>query len=151
MAYEKDIRKALSYNPVTGIFTWLVVPNGRIKLGSIAGCPYAKDDYLMIQFNRKQYRAARLAWWFYYNKWPDHQIDHINGDRKDNRIYNLRDVSGAENSRNKKWHRMGHLLGTTKHGNKWLARITIDGKRINIGVYNTKEEAHDAYKRRVKS
>jgi hypothetical protein len=149
--YEKDIRKALAYDPGTGIFIWLVDSNGRVKKGSIAGCPFAKDGYLMIQFQGKQYRAARLAWWFYYGTWPINQIDHINGDRKDNRISNLRDIPAKQNSQNKKCHREGHLLGANKVGNKWAAKTTIQGKRIWLGIFDTEIEAHEEYLRRVKS
>jgi len=154
MAYEKDIRKALEYNPITGIFTWIKQPNGRVASGSIAGCLFAKDGYKTIQFNHKMYRSARLAWWFYYNEWPQYVIDHINGDRLDDRISNLRDVPPKQNSQNKKCHREGHLLGTTFFNGKWHAQCTENGKRIHLGCYSTEQEAHEAYmtyERRVKS
>lgn len=145
MTHDKDIRLMLKYDPDTGIFTWIQRPNGRVENGSIAGCKLAKDGYRTIQFNGKMYRSARLAWWFYYGKWPKNVVDHINGDKLDDRICNLRDVSSKANSQNKKCHRAGHLLGTANDHGKWRSQCTENGKKIIIGYYKTAEEAHAAY------
>jgi len=76
----------------------------------------------------------------------DVMIDHVNGDKLDNRIENLRLVSNRENQQNRESHRNGRLQGCRlrKRG-KWEALITINGKQIGLGYYNTGEEAHQTY------
>ena len=82
------------------------------------------------------------------------EIDHINGDRIDNRIENLRLVTRRENQQNQKIHRAGRLAGTyynkIYHNDKiyhyWLSQIKIDSKQIHVGYYKTEQEAHEAYK-----
>jgi len=73
------------------------------------------------------------------------QIDHINGDRLDNRWINLRIVTHRQNHMNKIYHRDGHLLGTTKHGDRWRSYVRFKGKKKHIGVYDTQQEAHMSY------
>jgi hypothetical protein len=82
------------------------------------------------------------------------EIDHINGDRIDNRIENLRVVTQRENQQNQKIHRAGRLTGTYYHKiyyndkiyHYWLSQIKIDSKQIHVGYYKTEQEAHEAYK-----
>ncbi len=75
------------------------------------------------------------------------QIDHINGNKTDNRFENLRLVSTRENQQNQKVHRAGKLSGCSfhKHMNKYMARIGIGKKRIHLGYYDTEEEANNVY------
>jgi hypothetical protein len=73
-------------------------------------------------------------------------IDHISGDKLDNRIENLRLVSTRENQQNQVNHRKGKLTGCCLHKcGKWQAQITISGKLIHLGLYNTEPEAHKIY------
>lgn len=90
----------------------------------------------------------RLIWFYYHQRLPKGQIDHINGNRSDNRIENLRDVSARENARNAKCHRAGHLWGTVFHSNGWTAALTVNNKRIYIGRYKTQLEAHKAARKK---
>jgi phosphotransferase system IIB component len=88
-----------------------------------------------------------LAWFLTYNTWPTQDIDHINLIKTDNRLINLRLATKQENSANtnkRKKNKTG-FKGISKHGNKWQARICINGERIYIGLYSTPKEAHDAY------
>lgn len=75
------------------------------------------------------------------------QIDHINGNRIDNRFENLRLVTDRENSQNMKVHRQGKLVGCyfDKCKGKYIAYIKIGKKYIHLGLYNTEEEAHNIY------
>ena len=75
------------------------------------------------------------------------QIDHINGNKIDNRFENLRLVTARENQQNQKVHRKGKLVGThfDKHAGKYTAQIWIDKKRVFLGCYDTEEEAHNIY------
>lgn len=83
--------------------------------------------------------SHRLGWFLYYNEIPN-EIDHINGDRMDNRISNLRNFNRKENQHN----RMGRGWKITP-SNKYHAQITNNGENIWLGNYNTPEEAHQAY------
>ena len=141
------LRQLFSYSPGTGIFTRKVSTNNRTKIGEIAGCR-RPDGYLCTRLGGKSYQMHRLAWLYVHGAWPDGQIDHINGDRTDNRISNLRDVSHVENGRNQK------LGATNKSGangvhwfssrKKWRAAITVNGKSRHLGYFDTVAEASEA-------
>jgi hypothetical protein len=93
------MRDWLRYEPETGHFYWLKTSSPRGKAGARAG-GIGNQGYAKIKIHGKTYQAHRLAWWFAYNKWPENEIDHINGDRSDNRLKNLRDVPRSLNQRN---------------------------------------------------
>jgi hypothetical protein len=93
------IQKHFFYNPETGLITRNDRKNSN---GS-----YDKDGYLIIKIKSRQIKAHRLAWFLYYGKFPQKELDHINRIRTDNRISNLREVSRTENVHN-----------ITKHKNK---------------------------------
>jgi hypothetical protein len=88
----KQLKESFSYNFSTGVFTRL---NRKNSHGSLDGY-----GYLILKIKRKQYKAHRMAWLYHYGEMPALNIDHINGDRLDNRIENLRSVSQLINNRN---------------------------------------------------
>ena len=141
----QDILKTLlHYSEETGEFTWIKTRAGTALAGSIAGNIHIKG-YRIISIFGKLYKAHRLAWLYTYGKWPEDQIDHINGNRDDNRIDNLRDVSSLENSRNSKI-RCTNKSGVTgicryKRNNKWVAQISVKGKVINLGHFDNFNDA----------
>lgn len=146
------LKSVLKYNKTTGDFTWIKTLNNRAITGKKAG---TKDfeGYIKIRIFKKEYRAARLAWFFMYEKWPEHYIDHINGDVTDNRIKNLRDVTQRENCQNRKSHRNGRTVGACKSGslkNPWTSYIWHDQKRIRLGIFKTEKEASEAYFKKIK-
>lgn len=140
----------LSFNPETGEFHW-VSPRPKIKVGEKAGYIKKDNGYIYIEYRGKCYSAHRLAWFWVNGKFPENQIDHINGIKSDNRICNLREATQSQNRANSKT--------TNKHGVKgvrrlpwmkdtdkcWQAQITHNKKVIYLGCYHTKEEAHSAY------
>lgn len=95
--------------------------------------------------------AHRVAWAHFYGKWPEHTIDHINGDPTDNRISNLRDVPHAlnmHNQRNAARHNLSSkLIGAHWHkaGQRWRSNITVGGVTKHLGLFDTEQQAHDAY------
>lgn len=91
--------------------------------------------------------AHRLAWFLHYGVWPAGSIDHINGIRHDNRLVNLRDVTAAENSMNRRGEvNASGYPGVTKCHKRWGARIVVNGKRLWLGQHDTPEQAHATYR-----
>ena len=142
------MKKYLKYNENNGLFYWLKKPStySRIKVGGVAGY-LNKLGYVQIRIHNKRYLAHRLAWNFYFGTNPSVNIDHINGIRNDNRISNLRLATQAENTRNKKQHREGKLVGCTfiKKLNKWQSQILKNGEYKYLGLFKTENEAHRRY------
>ena len=89
MLNHADLLEVLSYDPETGLFTW-VKPTARcIKPGMQAGCETARG-YVSLRLFGIDYRAHNLAWFYVTGEWPVEELDHINGKPGDNRIANLR-------------------------------------------------------------
>ena len=149
MMTQTQLKQLLNYDHETGIFTWLVSSAVRIKVGSVAGNIEGKSNgYVQIVIRGKSYKAHRLAWLYIFDKFPENMIDHINGIRSDNRIFNLRDVTRSENSQNQKKSQLGsasNLLGVTWHKCQWRARVMLNGKDIHIGYFDCKYKAYNAY------
>ena len=108
------------------------------------------DGYCKIQFNRTKISYHAVIWILSTGKGIPQgmEIDHINGNRIDNRIENLRLVTNRQNQQNRKTHRAGRLVGATycKICHNWQSKIVIDKTSIKIGYYKTEQEAHEAYK-----
>ena len=140
------LRELLDYDPDTGRFTWRIAPRGH-RAGSIAGC-LDSYGYVVIRIDGANRKAHRLAWQHTYGTLPDGQIDHINCDRADNRIANLRVVTAQENQHNQRDARRGNqagLLGVSPKRGRWRSQIKVDGKKLHLGMFDTPEEAHAAY------
>ena len=145
----EQLRSILNYEPATGIFTRKIGSANQVKAGDIAGCP-GGDGYLQIRVQSRKYQAHRLAWLYVYGEWPEGQIDHINRNRSDNRISNLRDVTQKQNLQNagkRSNNTSGHSgVRWYKQSSKWVAVITHNYNRIHLGYFNTMEEAISARK-----
>ena len=103
------------------------------------------EGYRRVSIQGKSTGAHRVAWFLHYGKWPDGFIDHINHDRSDNRIGNLRLVSRSDNARNQKLHshNVSGFNGVSYHKKRqeWRAVIQVDGKKKWVGAFKTKGEA----------
>lgn len=106
MLTQTQVQELLDYDKGTGLFTWKERPNNKRFNAMWAGKPaFNSNDghgYLCGSINGKTYRASRIAWLYEKGIWPQHEIDHWNGDKKDNRILNLRDVTHKVNCRNRR-------------------------------------------------
>jgi hypothetical protein len=102
---QSRLKELLIYDPDTGIFRRRIAC-GIAVAGSTPGNINAMG-YLDISIGCKRYYAHRLAWLYVYGEWPSLEIDHINCDRLDNRISNLRDVTHHQNMNNLRFHREG--------------------------------------------
>lgn len=142
------VRERLAYDPDTGALTWLHNPsmpsawNGRWagkQAGAVDGTGTRK-----ISIDAKAYLAHRIAWLHSYGSWPAEQIDHINRDRSDNRLINLRAATCAENLRNTQVRRDSSTgaKGVFVSGARYYARCrNADGKLVYLGTYPTIEAA----------
>jgi hypothetical protein len=145
----EHVRSILYYNPDTGEIRWKwrddVRKNENTRIaGKVAGSVNSKGS-LQIRINGHRYLAHRLAWVITHGAWPPNDIDHIDGDRANNRIDNLRLATRQENLRN-----VGLRANTTtgvtgvcwdKSRMKFEAYIRTDGKQIHLGRFPTIEEA----------
>lgn len=142
------VRELFDYDQATGVLKWRISTGQRAQAGDIAGTVDG-NGYLAVGLFAKRYLAHRLAWVYVHGEWPN-IIDHRNGEKQDNRIDNLRDVSHLENNQNQRRaqrkNKSGYL-GVSFHKNrgKWIAQIAKNGKSAYIGCYDTPEEAHVAY------
>jgi hypothetical protein len=147
---QSRLKELLYFDENTGIFVRLVASAQCVKVGDIAGTFRKQDGYCFVSVDGKQYRAHRLAWLYMTGEWPKKEIDHIDGNRINNSIYNLREVSRTENANNTRRPRPGNTsgyLGVTwdKVNKKWRSQIMVAGKSIKIGRFIDKNEAYEAY------
>lgn len=142
-----EIRRLFSYEELTGILVWKEGLSIRAPSGRVAGT-MCKNGYVAVGIRGVKYLAHRVIWNYMSGAWPEFDIDHIDGDRSNNRFSNLRDVATYKNMQNLKRSHLDNnsgLLGVERHRNKWSARICVQGKKTYLGTFVTKEEAHAAY------
>jgi hypothetical protein len=142
------VRELVSYDPETGDFLRLVrVANQKagVKAGAVN-----KLGYVSIRLDNGTYLGHRLAWFISYGNWPAQQIDHINRNRADNRLVNLREVSSSENKQNcgaRSNNKIGikgvHQCRTT---GRWIAQIASECRYYYLGRFDTPELASEAYR-----
>jgi hypothetical protein len=150
------LRELLHYEPTTGVFTWRMrrAP-GALKgqqAGSIRIARYdSGGGYRDIGVDGKIYLGHRLAWLYMTGSWPSVQLDHKNSVRDDNRWDNIRPATISQNGMNRpaQANNTSGFKGVTFHrkARKWMAQITKDGSLHYLGLYETREAAHEAYRK----
>lgn len=142
------VRNLLDYHADTGVFRWRYARRG-VVVGSIAGHSHNKG-YIGIRIDGVAYLAHRLAWLWSHGRWPTEMIDHIDGDRKNNALSNLRECSNAQNCQNVKSHRdatschVGVCFVAKRKVNPWVAQICVNGKQHFVGGFPTERDAATA-------
>lgn len=145
---QSYIKELLYYDEATGDFYWQVARRGASKKRK-AGTK-TKVGYVQIMIDGKYYLAHRLAWLYMNGKFPKLHIDHMNGNKSDNSIKNLREVSIALNQQNytkANKNNKANLLGAfySESRQKWFSKISLNNKRKYLGTFQTALEAHKAY------
>jgi len=147
------LKECLDYDPLTGVFTWRNRPDRRKnwnatfagKQTGYANVSKRGYTHIIIGLNYKLYLASRLAFLYMTGAWPQGQVDHINQISTDNRWANLRDVSDAENRKNRtrQSNNTSGVQGVYWHTGtgKWRARLWVNKKSVSGGLFNTFEEA----------
>lgn len=142
---QEELKKLLYYDPDTGIFTWLVQANNRFKVGSEAGTINKNlktgKSYIDIKIRGKvYYNAGKLAFLYMTGKFPEDQVDHINGNGIDNRWNNIRKVTRLVNSQNRRKYanNSSGVVGVRWYCrvNKWASGINVNKKAIHLGYFN---------------
>ena len=136
------LRDVMDYSPETGEFMWK-----RHRLAHYVGVPIHGMNghgYRHVKIKQRIYILHRLAWFYVYGQWPKHGIDHINRDRSDNRICNLREATIAENSANRRItkHNTSGFKNVMRDSERdsWLVRIKLHGQ-LHSRRFKTVEEA----------
>jgi HNH endonuclease/AP2 domain len=147
--YECIFRELLTYDTETGIFK-LKVNRGGKRAGSVAGSKNSKG-YISIKVDGRSYRAHHLVRLYVRGVWPEpgYEVDHINGDKTDNRLANLRHSTRSQNQANmpaRADNKCG-LKGVCVHkqSGKWEAQIQASGKKLHLGMFESPELAHETY------
>lgn len=144
------LREVLDYEPETGVFRWRVNKRANASAGSVAGTAH-NSGYWRIRIDRRGYLAQQLAWMHFYGRWPDKQLDHIDTNKHNNRIANLREATPTQNLGNRPMRRdnVSGVKGVTWHprDQRWRAQITINGRVKYISQHRRIEDAAEAYRR----
>lgn len=138
----KEVKELFDYKD--GNLYWKKANSNRRKIGKKIGNQHPKNKYIQFVYKGKLYMVHRLIWLWHGNELIDGlEIDHINRNRSDNRIENLRQVSKSINNANKKSVYVNYCKNAWK---AYTSRALTNGKQIHLGSYKTKEEAEEAVK-----
>jgi hypothetical protein len=139
----ENVHRRFKYNKETGELFRIMI-GGKLKK---TGYHNVKSGSVFVGYNHKQIKITHIIWLIAYGKYPHLWIDHRDGDPTNNKLDNLREATPSQNSAN------SHAYITNKSGAKgvswskykWRAQIRKNGVAIHIGVYNSIEEAKEAY------
>lgn len=142
------LRELLDCNYKTGALTWRARPGEKAFNNKLSGKPAITskntNGYFQGTVLKENLLAHRIVWAHYYGEWPDYELDHINRIKTDNRIENLRKADRSINNKNRKLGKnntSGCKGVEQRKSGRWRASIGHQGKRINLGTFETFDEA----------
>lgn len=153
MVNSDKLNEYLKYDPETGYLTWIKKPNKKIGINARAGYLH-KSGYRQLNFLGKTYPEHRIIWCMVNGEFPKGQIDHINHIRDDNRFSNLREVSHAENARNRTKSKTSRVkevgIWYCKRRKRYIAEITFNNKKVFQRSFENVEDAITARQAKAK-
>ena len=153
MLTQERVRELFDYDPETGELTRKTAfnrGNYTHKIGDIADFIHKASGYKRVSFGNKRYRSHRIIWLWMTGELPPENMDHINGDRSDNKWINLRVASTSENNRNLRVSKRNTsgVIGVRFYGlrGKWTATICVNSRSTHLGYFKEKADAIRARK-----
>lgn len=150
MLTQAELKAHVHYDELTGIFTWTNPTSRKCKVGDLLGNS-TKMGYRECKILGVREYVHRLAWLYMHGVMPSKHIDHINGDKSDNRISNLRECDRSQNLQNtkKRTDNTSGCKGVSWHKQlqRWAVRACINGKYKHLGLFHNIEEARKCYER----
>ena len=147
------VQEYLDYDPKTGHMTWRTKKHSsKVIVGKRAGSISTSNRHRILKLLGTVYAEHRLIWLHYYGKWPNAHIDHINHDEQDNSIKNLQDVTQRVNNMNSSLRvdnstgQVGVWINKLNTHKKFMAELSLDGKRMHYSSHYTLEDAIAARK-----
>jgi hypothetical protein len=147
MITQEELKRLFSYDPETGDFTRLVKTCSKVKVGDT---PQGLNNYgyKRVRIDGRIYYQHRLVFLYTEGEVPAY-VDHVNGDKADNRWSNLRPTTPRDNARNtgKRSNNTSGYKGVCwcKRRQRWVARIRVESLQKHLGYFTTKKEAYRAY------
>lgn len=135
---SEEANKLLEYNPITGNLHWKVSRGNGVKIGDIAG-HFHYTGYIKLMCKGERHQAHRIVWLMAYGCFPSSALDHINHNRSDNRLCNLRMATRTQNNRNARLRKDNKTgvpgVNFIKRLGKWRADIRVNTKTIYLGLF----------------
>lgn len=143
MITQKELKEILEYNKNTGEFFWKISPMYNVNVGDKAGNNH--NGYTRLTIKGKKYLTHRLAWLYVYGEFPEADIDHIDNDRTNCKINNLRIANKSTNAYNRK-RQINNTSGIkgvlwSKASKKWMVRVGVNKHKLYFGVWEDLEFA----------
>lgn len=144
----QTVREMFDYDQDIGVMTRKIKTGRNTRAGQQVG---SKDmhGYKTVRIGPTSFKLHRLCWFYVHGHWPAGDIDHLNGDRSDNRFTNLRDVPRCVNLQNQRvatsQNKSTGVLGVYPSKKRFTAALSIDGRKKSLGTFDTVDLAHAAY------
>jgi hypothetical protein len=140
-----DMREHFSYDPLTGdiinIKRRMGLKPERVGFSALRPCV---NGHFYVSFRRKVFLASRFAWALHHGEWPSFEIDHRDGDTHNNKLLNLRELTSSQQKRNRKPYGKTGVKSTHIHQNGFRASLTVNKKRVDLGVFANLSDANSA-------